>query len=410
MRIALLITVPLAILAIALAGTHILLERLFILIAILMLFGLVFALLGVWGLKGYLKNPGSHQQAGQPFGVEAVIENRSLLPKAFVRLIIKTRLKQPSSVLINIPSRRLCLWQNHLLFPLRGYYQLGPLMAEITDPFGLFRFHRVLDKGKGILIYPATVELPLFWAESQAESRLTRNSLLTSEASGVIAGVREYAPGDSLNRIHWRSTAHRGKLTVKEFDIDFTEKVWVIPDLHRDFNFGSGTQTTEEYIITLAASIVKKYADLGREVGLIAQSDGYHFYDARAGYFNLWRIMEALAVLKANGQVPLQRLLSRTSEHLKGNAVAVIITATGQAEILDAILNLKRQGVRLVTILIESGSFGNGKSEPNIADRLRALKIPAYSIRRGDNLADALSGQGEEMAEKSNIKAQPFAK
>jgi hypothetical protein len=45
-----------------------------------------------------------------------------------------------------------------------------------------------------------------------------------------------------------------------------------------------------------------------------------------------------------------------------------------------------------------------------MADRLRALKIPAYGIRRGDNLADALSGQGEEMAEKSNIKAQPFAK
>ncbi|MBP1706909.1 MAG: hypothetical protein H6Q39_633, partial [Chloroflexi bacterium] len=161
MRIALLITVPLAILAIALGGTHILLERLFILIGCLMLFCLIFALLGLWGLKGHLKNPGSHQQAGQPFEVEAVTENRSFLPKTFVRLAIKTKLKGADNILINLPLKRPCRWQQHLLFPRRGYYKLGPLLAEVTDPFGLFRLHRTLDRGKEILIYPATVELPL---------------------------------------------------------------------------------------------------------------------------------------------------------------------------------------------------------------------------------------------------------
>ena len=401
---------PLAILAIALGGTHILLERLFILIGCLMLFCLIFALLGLWGLKGHLKNPGSHQQAGQPFEIEAVTENRNFLPKTFVRLAIKTKLKGADNILINLPSKRPCLWQQRLLFPRRGYYKLGPLLAEVTDPFGLFRLQRKLDRGKEILVYPATVELPLFRAGSDAESRLARNSFLTSEASGAIAGIREYVPGDSLNRIHWRSTAHRGKLTVKEFDIDFNEKVWVIPDLHKDYNFGSGNETTEEYIITLAASILKKYTDLGREVGLIAQSQKYHFYDARAGYLNLWRIMEALAVLKADGQVPLQRLLNRASEQLKGNAVAVVITASSQDEIMEAVLNLKRQGVRLVTILLDSGSFGSSVAEASIYDRLRALKVPAHEIRRGDTLAEALNSQGKEPGEKSDVKVQILAK
>jgi uncharacterized protein (DUF58 family) len=410
MRLALLITVPLGVLAIALGGTHILLERLFILIAIVMLFGLLFAISGIWGLKGYLKTPGEHQQAGQPFRVEAVIENKNRLPKAFVRLRIKSKLKQATKAVINMPARRTFLWQNSLLFPQRGYYELGPLMAEVTDPFGMFRFQRRLDKEKEILIYPATVDLPLFWAESQGESRLTRNSLLTSEASGAIAGVREYVPGDGLNRIHWRSTAHRGKLTVKEFDIDFTEKVWVIPDLSKDFNFGSGIETTEEYIITIAASIVKKYADAGREVGLMAQSQQYHFYSAQAGYINLWRIMEALAAMKANGHVPLRRLLSRASEQLKGNAVAVIVTASAQDEMLDTILSIKKQGIRLVTVLINSASFGSGITAPNLADRLEALKIPVYSVSRGDNLAEALNAQGKNLAAKSGTEAQYLAR
>lgn len=44
------------------------------------------------------------------------------------------------------------------------------------------------------------------------------------------AGVREYAQGDSINRIHWKSTARRGKLIVKEFELDPMVDIWLLVD------------------------------------------------------------------------------------------------------------------------------------------------------------------------------------
>ncbi len=411
MRIIFLILVPLIILAIALTGAHILVERLFILMVSVLLISYLFAFLGTKGLKGHLRKPDHHYQAGQLFQVEAVIENISLLPKPFLKLRILTGQKSPKKdILINLSSKGTYYWQNYLSFPQRGHYTLGPLIGEVTDPFGLFRLRRKLDNAKDILIYPSTIELPYFGAESHAESGLLRNAWLTNESSGAISGVREYVPGDSLNRIHWRSTAHMGKLIVKEFDYDLSEKIWIILDLNKELNFGKGVETIEEYSITIAASIVKKYADSGRHVGLIAHSDNYHFYPARPGDLNMWRILEALAVFKASGQIPLQRILKGAREQISGNSVAVIITASASEEIINSIMSIKKQGIQVVTILLDASTFGGYSDIDNIETRLLALNLPFYIVRKGDNLFEVLNGQGNNVNVVSDTKVGYFAK
>ena len=41
------------------------------------------------------------------------------------------------------------------------------------------------------------------------------------EVAGALT-IREFAPGDSFNRIHWRTTARHGEIQVKEFDLEQT--------------------------------------------------------------------------------------------------------------------------------------------------------------------------------------------
>ena len=68
---------------------------------------------------------------------------------------------------------------------------------------------------------PASIE----GAHAQPERTLQTTPLATT--------VRPYAPGDSMNRIHWRTTARTGEIQVKEFDLEQTADVWIVLDLER---------------------------------------------------------------------------------------------------------------------------------------------------------------------------------
>ena len=46
--------------------------------------------------------------------------------------------------------------------------------------------------------------------------------------------MRDYATGDSLNRIHWPTTARTRRLMGKEFELDPTADIWLYLDLYRD--------------------------------------------------------------------------------------------------------------------------------------------------------------------------------
>jgi uncharacterized protein (DUF58 family) len=152
-------------------------------------------------------------------------------------------------------------------------------------------------------------------------------------------------------------------------------------------------ETTIEYIIAITASIVRKYAGAGRPVGLIAQNSAYHHFPARSGNDNMWRIMEALAVMQSDGNTPLSRIVYRAREQLSGNAVTILVTASDRDEVADSIINAGKQGLRSIAILVDASSFGGAGSPQKLQRRLNAHNTPAYLVRQGKSLADELNSR-----------------
>ncbi|MBN1190751.1 MAG: DUF58 domain-containing protein [Dehalococcoidales bacterium] len=383
------IVVPLVVLAIALTGSHILVERLFVFIILIILAGFLFSRLALRGIRGALKNPGQHYLPGQTFQVEATVENRGMWPGSYFKMEILTGAeKRADKTPVRLDSGIVYNWSKSISFPRRGCYKVGPLRVEASDPFDIIHFKQVIDPGKEVIICPSTVDLPDF----ETEQGLLRNKMMFQEA-GAFSGIREYVPGDSLSRIHWRSTAHTGKLIVKEFDADSTERIWVIPDLSKNSQAGSGAETTTEYIITIAASIVRKYAAAGRPVGLIAQNSSYHHFPARSGNLHMWRIMESLAVMESDGDSSLSRTVYRARDQLSGNAVTVLITASDRDEAADSIISSVKQGLRAIVILVDASSFGGEGSPHRLLRLFSAHNVPVYLVRKGKNLDDELNSR-----------------
>ena len=96
----------------------------------------------------------------------------------------------------------------------------GPILAkswvlESSDPLGFFRFRRKGADGEAGLVLPRFMSL-----SAQPQARELEASVSAPRAgSGMeLFGVREYRPGDTLRRIHWRSSARRGELVVREYE------------------------------------------------------------------------------------------------------------------------------------------------------------------------------------------------
>lgn len=386
--------VPLIIFAIALAGGHILVWRLFSLSLLVLLISYLWARLTIRGLYGQVKLPTGHSQAGESFQQEALVSNQSLLPKPLLKVWEDTNLPGYSNrLMVNLPPHGSHHWTTEIRCQRRGWYQLGSLTAEVTDPFGLFPVRRQLTEAQNLLVYPATIELPFFWLASYVESGSGRNCWGTTERNPVVSRVREYVPGDSLSRIHWRSTARAGKFIVKDFDLDLSKNIWVVVDM-ASIAGGDAAGAIEDCSVIVAASIVKKCVDSGRRIGLITQGDTYYLFPPQIGQSHLWRIMEALALVKATGEVPISQLIDREIARFRSNSVVVVVTASADELLVESLLRLDSRGIAPIAILVDRASFGIEGDHKNIAHRLTLSSIPTYLVKNGDDLASALDSRG----------------
>src|SRR6185437_3884778 len=80
--------------------------------------------------------------------------------------------------------------------------------------------------------------------------------------------VRDYRSGDNPRHIHWRSSAHHGRLIVKQFDAIATSETWIVLDLDSQVHAGTGERHSLEYAVELAATIASFLVRCGVRCGI----------------------------------------------------------------------------------------------------------------------------------------------
>ncbi len=274
---------------------------------------------------------------------------------------------------------------------------MGSLTVTTRDPLGFFSRRRNLGEPQNILILPATLELPYFELLSQHDSRYGGSRpWLINQVNANVAGVREYIAGDSLRHIHWHSTAHIGKPLVKVFDADrslsTTSSIWIVADMHSDSYKENGNPDTEEHCITIAASLIKKYMDSGWSVGLIAAGDQYYLFPPVSGEQYLGRMLTALALMKATGDIPIGQLVANESGRFVNNSALIAITPSSSEKLVASLRQVKSRG-RLVAAILLDSLYETTDGITNAALALSSSGLQGHVVRRGDDLAQALDSR-----------------
>jgi uncharacterized protein (DUF58 family) len=203
--------------------------------------------------------------------------------------------------------------------------------------------------------------------------------------------VREHQPTDTISRIHWPTTLRKHKLFVKQFEQGTGQDLWLILDLHRQVQAGAGPESTEEYAVTVAASVASKYLGLRVPVGLIAHGQELLYLPADQNTGQLARLLELLARVRADGQSPLADVLLGGKSQFQRSSTVMVITPSMDPSWVAALTLMLQGGGRGVAILVDPASFGGRGEVQGAREALVLSRIPSYVVRRGEPLAESLS-------------------
>jgi uncharacterized protein (DUF58 family) len=356
-------------------------------------------------------------QVGRPLEERFTVRNTSVIPKLWLEVRDFSTLPGhfASQVVNGLGPHDTFFWRVNTIGRERGRYQLGPISLNSSDPFGFFPMQRDLTPTSHVVVYPLTVDIHQFALPigvlPGGDALRRRTHYVTTNA----AGVRDYAPGDSFSRIHWRSTARRDRLIVKEFELDPLADIWIVPDMS-SYNHVVGKldenrpkpgelpawmeatlqefrlpPTTEEYTVCIAASLSQYFLRRDRAVGVLAYGQSNEIAQPDRGERQLNRILETLSVLRATGKWPLQDMLHAEAHLFPRGTTIIVVTPVTQPAWATAAQQLSRRGLRVVTVLVDPGSFGYRRSAANLAALLQASGIMTYVVQNGDNITTVLS-------------------
>ena len=322
-----------------------------------------------------------------------VVRSRSRLPKVWLEVEDASDL--PGHVahrVVTLGSRGVEVWRYRTPALRRGLYRLGPITVTSADPFGFFRMSRTFGEEAEVLIYPNAPELPGLYlppANLPGDGRFRRR---TQNVTPNVAGVRGYEAGDSFSRVHWPATARTGNLMVKLFELDPASDVWIMLDLERGAHAGEGDDGTEETAVTIAAAIARYFVAANRSVGLMACGEDLRVDEPGRGANHYARILETLALARAVGDVPLSRLLLEESRNFGRHTTVVAVSPSPDDGWALALMSLASRGVKVAAVLLEAETFGSEAGSLDVYGTLAAGGVYAYTVKRGDDLAHALSG------------------
>ena len=313
------------------------------------------------------------------------LENRGFIPALWVEINDESTVPgYDASIVQSVSGQTDLTWRRSAICLRRGQFLIGPWTVRCGDPFGIFTATRHYTKTTEIIIHPPVhgkLPIPLPPGQTGGRARARQRAI---QATINASSVREYHPGDPYRWIHWRTTAHRDKLVVREFDLDAAGDFWIVLDMEKSVQLGEGADGTEEHAVLLAASMAAQAIRHVRETGIATYSQKPDVIHPGVGEGHMWQILRVLALVNADGDVPLSAALRDVAYLARPGSTAMIITPNGSGEWLPGLLQMAKRGVQAHLVLLDRPSFDGEGNTAGLRDAIQQIGFAAQIIRQGE--------------------------
>jgi uncharacterized protein (DUF58 family) len=275
--------------------------------------------------------------------------------------------------------------------PRRGQFRIGPFYLYGGDPFGFYKSWNKLERFNDVLILPCPVGYRA--GKPRSLSRVSREELDTVPVQGQsmeFLGVREYMPGESPRRIHWRTSARLGRLISRQYERNVTASVSILLLADEGMTVGSPVDCPLEYSITLIVSLV--YAAVREPYRfhyLALLGDRYEHHDGGGGRF-YQELAIQLAKLSGLGRVDWTLARRQVISHLPAQSSLVVFVSELTTSVREELNRLSAHFRQITVVTFDRASFEHARPvAASAAQAGRAYRV--ITVGYQDDLRQVLS-------------------
>lgn len=251
--------------------------------------------------------------------------------------------QQVAWLLAPLAPRESTLVQTRWAFPARGRYRLGPLVANSAYPFGLIHALREIAEPGEVHVLPpiGSVNLDEFrrWLirGGAGDSQTRRTARRSGPGYGDVRGLRPYRSGDSPREIHWKTSARRNQLLVREYDRTEPLDLVLILDPWLPANPSDEARRRLEWTLSLATTLATAWgdADSTAEVVLVVPGEPPTVRTGRATPGFVRTAFVCLAGLEGSEVVPA--VPPGAVRHRSNRSARIVISSRSVSPIMSAL-------------------------------------------------------------------------
>ncbi|MCB0130559.1 MAG: DUF58 domain-containing protein [Caldilineaceae bacterium] len=316
---------------------------------------------------------------GDEIDVTLHFRNQSWLPIPWLQIREQVPLDLKSideyNIVLSVGGKSQGEHHYKLLAKRRGYYAVGPLVLRTGDLFGFTYADWRETNSINVTIYPQVLPLYKVGLPSRSPFGNLSSRQRLFEDPTRLSGVRAYAVGDSLRRIHWKASAHEDNLLVKKFQPAIALDTLIVLDLNRRAYPDKSAFGDSEWAIVVAASLASYAIGQRQPVGLLTNGlDAPTQQQAaplpiRQGQGHLMAILAALARIQMHEfeQEFADWLPRRINDMPWGTTIILVLPRLDEAT-LWALHQAYRRGSNVVVLICSpQANFQNIRAQ---AERL----------------------------------------
>ncbi len=321
-------------------------------------------------------------QVGDRLEERFTLTNSFAMPATWVTIIDHSTLPDHhASMATGVDGNSQSQWKITTQCTRRGVYTLGSTTLETGDSFGLFTLTFEDPTSSTLAVMPPVIALPKFQILSSGWSGEGRRNPRSFEETINASHTREMAPSDPMRLIHWKSTARHDKFFVHQFEGNPAGEWWMVLDLNKQTQLGTGWDSTEENGVILTASLAALGLKQQHPVGLAVNAGDVSWLEPRRNEYQQRALLKALSVASPS-EIDLKDYLNRIGGSVSSRCSLLIVTANADPKWTESLLPLMWRGVNPTVFLLDPNSFGGTADIHAITHTLEFMGVSCHVIPR----------------------------